>query len=72
MPPAPTRVTVSGADLAAAIDTVRFAVSHDPELPALLGILVEVEPTAVRLVATDRYRLAICEIPVAAVSGPRT
>lgn len=69
---APTRVTVSGADLAAAIDTVRFAVSHDPELPALRGILVEVEPAAVRLVATDRYRLAICEIPVAAVSGPNT
>jgi DNA-binding transcriptional MerR regulator len=72
MPPAPTRVTVVGADLAAAIDAVRFAVSRDPQLPALGGILVEVEPAAVRLVATDRYRLAVCDIPVATVDGPRT
>jgi DNA polymerase III subunit beta len=67
-----TRVTVSGTDLAAAIDAVRFAVSHDPELPALSGVLIEVEAAAVRLVATDRYRLAFCEVPVAAVDGPHT
>jgi DNA polymerase III subunit beta len=65
------RATLSGADLAAAIDSVRFAISHDPDLPALGGILIEVDAAAVRLVATDRYRLALSEIPVAAVDGPR-
>jgi DNA-binding transcriptional MerR regulator len=70
MNPAPTRVTLSCSDLAAAIDAVRFAISHDPDLPALGGILIEVDAAAVRLVATDRYRLALSEIPVAAVDGP--
>jgi DNA polymerase III sliding clamp (beta) subunit (PCNA family) len=66
-----TRATVSSADLAAAIDTVRFAVSHDPELPVLGGVLVEIEPAAVRIVATDRYRLAVAETSATDVSGPQ-
>jgi DNA polymerase III subunit beta len=65
-----TQVTMAAADLAAALDMVRFAVSQDPELPALGGIRVEVEPAALRLVATDRYRLAVCETAAVAVSGP--
>ncbi len=48
-------------DLAAALDAVRFAVSADPDLPALGGVLVEVGDGAVRLVATDRYRLAVAD-----------
>jgi DNA-binding transcriptional MerR regulator len=67
-----TRATVSSIDLAAAIDAVRFAVSQDPELPVLGGVLVEVEPATVRMVATDRYRLAVCETSTADVSGPPT
>src|SRR5438552_7273986 len=62
MIPAPTRVTVSSAALAAAVDAVRFAVSRDPELPALCAVLVEVEPDTLRLVATDRYRLAVSQL----------
>ena len=27
------------------------------------GVLVDVEPDAIRLVATDRYRLAVAEVP---------
>jgi DNA-binding transcriptional MerR regulator len=72
MIPAPTRVTVSGAALAAAMDAVRFAVSRDPDLPVLCGVLVEIEPDALRLVATDRYRLAVSQTPVVAVTGPAT
>lgn len=53
--------TVPGAALAAAVDRVRFAVSRDPDLPALAGVLVEVGDDAVRLAATDRYRLAVAE-----------
>lgn len=59
--PAPTSVRLTATDLAAALDRVRFAVSTDPELPALGGILVEVQGAALRLVATDRYRLAVGE-----------
>ena len=53
--------TVAAVDLAAAVDAVRFAVSADPDLPALLGVLVEVGGGAVRLVATDRFRLAVAD-----------
>lgn len=65
-----TRVTMAAADLAAALDTVQFAISHDPDLPALGGARVEIEPAALRLIATDRYRLAVSETAAVAVSGP--
>lgn len=65
-----TRVTLANADLAAAFDCVRFAVSSDPELPVLGGVLLEVEDAVLRLVATDRYRLAVAEARVRDVVGP--
>ena len=40
---------------------VRFAVSTDPELPALGGVLVETDGVALRLVTTDRFRLAVAD-----------
>jgi DNA polymerase III sliding clamp (beta) subunit (PCNA family) len=64
-----TRLVLSRADLAAAVDAVRFAVSTDPDLPALAGVLLEVEPDGLRLVATDRYRLAVARIN-GIVDGP--
>jgi DNA-binding transcriptional MerR regulator len=70
--PAPAVVTtllLSPAEFAAALDAVRFAVGVDPELPALSGVLLDVEPDAVRLVATDRHRLALARAG-AAVDGP--
>jgi DNA polymerase-3 subunit beta len=70
MTAATTRVSMAAADLAAALDMVRFAVSDDPELPALGGVRLEVEPAALRLAATDRYRLAVCQTAVVEVSGP--
>ncbi|MEV0153981.1 MerR family transcriptional regulator [Micromonospora sp. NPDC050686] len=56
--PMTTRLVLSRTDLAAAVDAVRFAVGADPELPVLAGVLFDVEPDGVRLVATDRHRLA--------------
>lgn len=67
--PSPTTAVVPAAELAAAIDAVRAAVSVDPELPALGAVLLELGPDGLRLVATDRFRLALADVPVA-VDGP--
>ena len=63
--PRMTTLTVPSAALAAAIAAVRFATSRDPDLPALAGVLVEVDESQVRLVATDRFRLAFAATPAA-------
>jgi DNA polymerase-3 subunit beta len=65
-----TTVTVRGADLAAALRAVRFAVGSDPELPALSGVLFDVASETLTVVATDRFRLATAEAPVVALEGP--
>lgn len=64
-----TRLIVARAELAAAFEAVRFAVGTNPELPQLAGVLLDVEPDTLRLVATDRYRLAVAGT-AAAVTGP--
>ncbi|WP_406078630.1 MerR family transcriptional regulator [Micromonospora sp. NBC_00858] len=69
VPPATTTLLLSPAELAAAVDAVRFAVGADPELPVLSGVLLDVEPDGVRLVATDRHRLALARAG-ASVDGP--
>ncbi|MEO3779443.1 MerR family transcriptional regulator [Micromonospora sp. B11E3] len=61
--PMATRLVLSRADLAAAIDAVRFAVGADPELPVLSGVLLDVSDEGVRLVATDRHRMAVSRVP---------
>ncbi|MFG1952673.1 MerR family transcriptional regulator [Micromonospora sp. NPDC048830] len=61
--PMATRLVLSRADLAAAIDAVRFAVGADPELPVLSGVLLDVSDDGVRLVATDRHRMAVSRVP---------
>lgn len=68
--PTPTRLTVAEPDLAAALDAVRFAVSTNPDLPALAGIRFELRADALWLVATDRYRLAVATAPAYDVDGP--
>ncbi|WP_436837592.1 MerR family transcriptional regulator, partial [Micromonospora rifamycinica] len=57
--PMTTRIVLSPAALAAAVDAVRFAVGDHPDLPMLAGVLLDVESDGVRLVATDRYRMAL-------------
>ncbi|MEN3608213.1 hypothetical protein AAH979_01570 [Plantactinospora sp. ZYX-F-223] len=56
--------------MAAAIDAVRFAVGHGPELPMLGGILFELQDGMLHLVATDLYRLAVSPVLVHEVTGP--
>jgi DNA polymerase-3 subunit beta len=65
-----TTVTVRGAELADALRAVRFAVGSDPEFPVLSGVLFDVTPETVTVVATDRYRLATANAPVVAMDGP--
>jgi DNA polymerase-3 subunit beta len=67
--PVATTARLTCSDLSGAITSVRFAVGSDPELPVLGTILVEIEEDEVRLVATDRYRLAVASAP-ATVTGP--
>ncbi|MFE7168614.1 MerR family transcriptional regulator [Streptomyces sp. NPDC057616] len=68
--PTTARLTASAAELAAALDAVRFAVSADPELPMLGGVLFDVEGEALRVVATDRYRMAVAYAGVRGHDGP--
>ncbi len=70
-PTDPVRLTVSAPELAAALDAVRFAVSTDPELPMLGGVLFDIEGNSLQVVATDRYRLALAQAGTAGYSGPR-
>jgi DNA-binding transcriptional MerR regulator len=67
--PMTARLVVNRVDLAAAVDAVRFAVGTDPDLPVLSAVLLEVEADGVRLVATDRHRLAVARA-VGKVAGP--
>jgi DNA polymerase-3 subunit beta len=69
-PVPPTTVTVHGPELAEALRAVRFAVGADPELPVLGGVLFDVTPDALTLVATDRYRLAVADVGVRGLDGP--
>lgn len=54
--------------LATAIDAVRFAAGTDPAYPQLHGVLLDRAGDTLHLVATDRHRLAVSTVPVAA--GP--
>ncbi|WP_338677667.1 MerR family transcriptional regulator [Streptomyces sp. SCSIO 30461] len=52
-------ISVAAAELAAALDAVRFAAGTDPALPMLAGVLFDIDGGELRVVATDRYRLAV-------------
>lgn len=67
----PVRLTVSAPELAAALDAVRFAAGTDPELPMLGGVLFDVEGGDLRVVATDRYRMAVARTDTEGYDGPR-
>jgi len=54
--------TIDGGALATAIGQVAPAASRDDTLPVITGVNVEIDGGSIRLVATDRYRLAIREL----------
>ena len=54
--------TVDGGVLATAIGQVAPAASRDDTLPVITGVNLEIDDDTIRLVATDRYRLAIREL----------
>jgi DNA-binding transcriptional MerR regulator len=65
------RLSIAAPELAAALDTVRFAVSTDPELPMLGGILFDIESESLHVVATDRYRMAVAQAGIGGHDGSR-
>ncbi|MER8182773.1 MerR family transcriptional regulator [Kitasatospora sp. NPDC094015] len=65
-----TRLTLAAAELAAALDAVRFAAAPGAEHPAVAGVLFEAAGGVLRLVATDRYRLALSQAPLTGSAGP--
>ncbi|NEK85926.1 MerR family transcriptional regulator [Blastococcus saxobsidens] len=64
-----TSISTTTCALLDALRAVRFAVGTDPELPMLTGVLVDADDDAVRLVATDRYRLVVRHLPGAVLDG---
>jgi DNA polymerase-3 subunit beta len=64
-----TSISTSTDALLDALRAVRFAVGTDPELPMLTGVLLDVAADGVRVVASDRYRLAVRTV-AAEVGGP--
>jgi DNA polymerase-3 subunit beta len=58
-----TAGTVDGGDLAAAVGQVAPAASRDDTLPLLTGVNLEVDGGTMTLAATDRYRLAVRDLP---------
>ena len=54
---------VPAEDFATAIAQVAFAASRDDVTPVLTGVQLEVNGTPLSLVATDRYRVALRDIP---------
>lgn len=55
--------TITGHVFEHAVAQVAVAVSRDETLPLLTGIMVEATPGCLTLMATDRYRLAVRELP---------
>lgn len=61
--------TLAGPVLAAGLDSVLPTTVNEPELPVLGTVLVEVTDGEMRLVATDRYRLAVRTFTLPGVTG---
>ncbi len=53
-----TRCTLPAAELIRALSEVRYAIGSDPNMLTLNGVFLDSEPGRLRVVATDRYRLA--------------
>jgi DNA polymerase-3 subunit beta len=60
-------LTISASNLSTALKQVVTAASSDDARPILTGVLLAAEEGGLRLVATDSYRLAVRDLPGAAV-----
>lgn len=60
-------VTIAAGDLAEGLRQVVKAASTDDSRPVLTGVLMAAEDGGLRLVSTDSYRLAVRDLPGAAV-----
>ncbi|MDQ0993899.1 DNA polymerase III subunit beta [Streptomyces sp. V3I7] len=58
-----TQGSVDGALFAEAVGQVAVAAGRDETLPILTGIRLEITNSTLRMVSTDRYRLAVRDIP---------
>lgn len=58
-------ITIAAEDFRGALKQVLQAVSKDPDGGVLRGVLVEASAASLRLVATDKHRLVISELPIA-------
>ncbi|WP_370881808.1 MerR family DNA-binding transcriptional regulator [Catenuloplanes nepalensis] len=65
-----TELTVPAGGLHAALAAVRYAAGSEPALPTLRGVFIELLDGALRLVTTDRYRMAIADVPLTDLTGP--
>lgn len=68
--PAGESVTLGSGDLAEGLRQVVKAASRDDSRPVLTGVLMTAENDGLRLVSTDSYRLAVRDLPGAAVLRP--
>lgn len=66
-----TTLTLPASRFVDAVTEVRYAASADPELPMLCGILLDLDAdqATLRLVATDRFRLAVSTAVPDSVTG---
>ena len=59
----PVAGTIAAAAFATAVAQVAIAAGRDDTLPVLTGVRVEIDGDTLTLAATDRYRLAVRELP---------
>lgn len=62
-------VTLPAAEVSEALRQVVRAASTDKDRPIITGVLLTAEAGGLRLVATDSYRLAVCDLPGTSVLG---
>ncbi|MER7728127.1 DNA polymerase III subunit beta [Streptomyces sp. NPDC096323] len=54
--------TIDGAVFASAVAQVAVAAGRDDTLPVLTGVRIEIKGSTLRMVSTDRYRLAVRDV----------
>jgi DNA polymerase-3 subunit beta len=64
--PSGTRVQVEAGQFAEGVSQVSRAASRDEARPILTGVVLEVSPSTLTMLATDSYRLAVREMPATA------